>query len=301
MADASTEQTLSQMIAESLRVMFGGAVLIGKLEKAMDSHAIAAANGNAVVVPLIGQPNYLVILCTNAEGGMALASAMFSCNRKLATQPMVEDSMCELANMVAGHAKGLLAREHQIGVPSVVTDHEILNGATAIASTRLLLGDNSSRVDVVLAKFEPPAVQPEEPNSEQQKRPEGTTIVLAEDDDVTLGFLKAVVQAMGLQVIAEARNGVQALHEIRRTKPDVVCLDINMPEMTGLEVLAAVRKEMPDAIVFLVSAFANADNVREAIRLRASGIIVKPFVKARITTEITRALAKRSQKPEVKG
>jgi two-component system, chemotaxis family, chemotaxis protein CheY len=193
--------------------------------------------------------------------------------------------------MVAGQVKSLMARHHQIGVPSMLATDAVLADAHGLVGAGVYIGDTSAAIDVVIAEFRPALSE-----VETCAEPPAPSLVIAEDDEVTLGFLKAVVSAAGLRLVAEARDGLQALEAIRQHRPDVVCLDINMPGLTGLQVLAKVRKALPDTIVFMVSSFATAENVREALTLRADGIIVKPFVKARIISEIERALAQRKAK-----
>jgi two-component system chemotaxis response regulator CheY len=285
MSEPLTEQVLAKRVADAIRMTFDGPVTAAQN---YSTHLPRLSDGRVVTVPLIGTPNLLVSLRVNESGGLALATAMFGCSKKLTTAAMIDDALCELANMVAGQIKALTAREHQIGVPSVLQDEASIVGARAFMGTRLHVGDTESEVDVAIADF-----QPEMIDAVASLAATVPTILLAEDDAVTLAFLKAAVQSAGMNVVAESRNGQQALEDIRRLRPAVACLDINMPEMTGLEVLAVIRKEMPGAIVFLISSFATAENVREAIRLRANGIIVKPFVKARIVGEIEKALSQR--------
>jgi two-component system, chemotaxis family, chemotaxis protein CheY len=289
MSDIPTEPILAKRVADSLAMMFEGTVTHAAGYKASIP---TSTDGHIVCVPLIGVPNYVVSLRGNSRGCVALASAMFNCAKHLTNQSMIDDAMCELANMVAGQIKNLMARDHQIGTPSVLADDATLQGSVALVGARMHVGDTESEIDVIIAEFKPQVLP--EPVAEPVMQ--GPAIVIAEDDEVTLGYLKAVIQSAGMRVVSEAKDGKQALDDIRRLRPDAVCLDINMPQLSGLQVLATVRKEIPDAIVFLVSSFATAENVREAILLRATGIIVKPFVKARIISELERALAQRAKR-----
>ena len=122
------------------------------------------------------------------------------------------------------------------------------------------------------------------------------TVLIADDDAVARVFLRAVVQDMGMRVVGEVEDGKQAYLQCQKCRPDLVCLDIEMPEMKGLEVLAKIRGDAPNTIVFLISAFATAQNVRGAMQLRADGIISKPLNKEKITTELQRAFARRALK-----
>lgn len=121
------------------------------------------------------------------------------------------------------------------------------------------------------------------------------SVLIADDDDVARGLLKSVLQAAGLHVIGEAADGKQALSEAKRLQPDVVCLDIEMPLMTGTEVVAALRKEHPQLIALLVTAAPTAQNIRGAIQAGADGVIAKPFNLAKIQAEIDLAATRRKK------
>ncbi len=119
------------------------------------------------------------------------------------------------------------------------------------------------------------------------------TVVIADDDDVTRSLLGSVLRAAGLRVVGEGSDGVRALDLYQKLKPEIVCLDIEMPGMTGLEALAKIREQDTDAIVLMITGAATGDNVRSAISARANGIIVKPFNTARILTELERAITRK--------
>lgn len=119
------------------------------------------------------------------------------------------------------------------------------------------------------------------------------TVFVADDDGVARGLLRTLLIASGMRVVGEAIDGKQALSEIRRLKPDVVCLDIGMPVMNGLEVLAQLRGENDQLIALIITASPTAQNVREAIQARADGVIAKPFSQEKIYNEILRATSRR--------
>lgn len=119
------------------------------------------------------------------------------------------------------------------------------------------------------------------------------TVLIADDDDTARTLLKSVLQASGLQVVAEAADGRQALNDAQRLQPDVVCLDIDMPQMNGLDVLARLRVDNSKLVALIITASPTAKNVREAIQVKADGVIAKPFNQAKIKTEIDRALKRK--------
>ena len=116
---------------------------------------------------------------------------------------------------------------------------------------------------------------------------------VADDDDTARSLLKTVLTAAGLNVVGEAADGKQALNEIKRLNPDVACLDIDMPGMSGLDVLARVRHGNDKLIALIVTASPTAQNVREAIQVKADGVIAKPFNQEKISGEISRTAARK--------
>ena len=122
------------------------------------------------------------------------------------------------------------------------------------------------------------------------------TVFIADDDQIARELLKSVLSAAGLQVVGEAADGKQAVADIKRLNPDVACLDIDMPYLSGLDVLARVRGLNDKLIALIVTASPTAQNVREAIQVKADGVIAKPFNQEKIAGEISRAAARKMLK-----
>lgn len=119
------------------------------------------------------------------------------------------------------------------------------------------------------------------------------TVLIADDDDVTRGMLRSLLRASGLQVVAESASGEQAIAAYRRLRPEIVCLDIDMPGVDGLEVLSQIRALSSEAVVIMISGETTEANTRKAIEAKADGVIAKPFNTARLTQEIERGLRRR--------
>ncbi|HEX6971033.1 MAG TPA: response regulator [Limnochordia bacterium] len=92
----------------------------------------------------------------------------------------------------------------------------------------------------------------------------------------------------------EAENGAAALEKYRSIKPDVVLMDITMPEMDGLAALKAIREADPDARVIMCSAVGQQKLVLAAIQAGAKDFIVKPFRPERMLEAISRQLRRRA-------
>jgi response regulator NasT len=105
---------------------------------------------------------------------------------------------------------------------------------------------------------------------------EQTRIVIADDESMIRMDLKEMLTEMGYQVIAEAGNGRQAVQYARDLKPDLVIMDIKMPEMNGL-VAAKTLTEERLAPVLLLTAFSERELINSAKEAGVANYIVKPF------------------------
>ena len=101
-------------------------------------------------------------------------------------------------------------------------------------------------------------------------------VLLVDDHPTVLLGLRSVLSAAGdLEVIAAVTNGDECLRLLDRDAPDLVVLDLGMPGPGGLETLARIREQAPQTAVLVLTASADARDVTEAIRLGASGYLLK--------------------------
>jgi two-component system, chemotaxis family, chemotaxis protein CheY len=117
-------------------------------------------------------------------------------------------------------------------------------------------------------------------------------VLIADDDELTRNLLRNVLRALGMRIVGDAGDGQRALELFGKAKPEIVCLDIDMPKLSGLEVLARIREQDQIAVVLMISGATTGDNVRGAIAGRADGIIAKPFNTAKIVRELERAVGR---------
>jgi two-component system chemotaxis response regulator CheY len=94
----------------------------------------------------------------------------------------------------------------------------------------------------------------------------------------------------GHEVVGEAGNGVEAIARFQELKPDLMTLDITMPEKDGLTALAEIVAADPSARVVMCSALGQESKVLEAIKLGAKDFVVKPFQADRVLSAIEKAL-----------
>jgi two-component system chemotaxis response regulator CheY len=114
-------------------------------------------------------------------------------------------------------------------------------------------------------------------------------VLVADDLGQTRELLIAFLRRLDPGVrIEQARNGVEALASWQKHRPRLTFLDIDMPGQNGVEVLKSIRTTNAEAFVVMVSGYASADNVRNALASGASGFIVKPYKPQRIVEVLER-------------
>jgi len=116
--------------------------------------------------------------------------------------------------------------------------------------------------------------------------------ILVVDDAAFMRLnLKNILGEFGHEVVGEAENGKQAVEKYRDLEPDLVTLDITMPEMDGIEAAAKLKEIDKDVKMIMCSAMGQQAMVIKAIEAGAKDFIVKPFNKDRIKEAIEKALA----------
>jgi len=115
------------------------------------------------------------------------------------------------------------------------------------------------------------------------------SVLIVDDNDLMRSLLRSMLRGSEYEVIGEARNGVAALELTERLRPKIVCMDVVMPEMNGLEALQAIKARHPDTIVIMLAGSPSVDHVRSSIENGASGFVVKPFNAGRVLDTVDRA------------
>lgn len=116
-------------------------------------------------------------------------------------------------------------------------------------------------------------------------------LLIADDHDLVREGLLAVLEGEpDLRVVGEARNGKEALEMSRQVHPDLVLMDVRMPEMDGLAATRAIKEELPQTSVVMVTMHENPDYLLEAIRAGAAGYILKDAAGERLVEAVRRTL-----------
>ncbi len=118
----------------------------------------------------------------------------------------------------------------------------------------------------------------------------GKKILIVDDAAFMRMLLKDIVTKAGFEVVGEASNGKEAVEKYKELKPDVVTMDITMPEMNGIEAVKEIKKIDPNANIIMVSAMGQQAMVIEAIQAGAKDFIVKPFQPARVIEALKKAV-----------
>jgi two-component system chemotaxis response regulator CheY len=115
-------------------------------------------------------------------------------------------------------------------------------------------------------------------------------ILIVDDSFYMRTMLKNMLTDAGYEVVGEAANGEQALEMAAATKPDLITLDVILPDNTGLDVLKNLRQIQPDSKVVMCSAVGQEVIVDEAIENGALAYIVKPFSEEKVLEIVGAAL-----------
>lgn len=115
-------------------------------------------------------------------------------------------------------------------------------------------------------------------------------ILIVDDAAFMRMMLKDILTKGGHEVVGEAENGLVAIQKYQELKPDIVTMDITMPEMEGVEAVKEIRKKDANAKIVMCSAMGQQGMVVQAIQAGAKDFIVKPFQGDRVLDAIRRAI-----------
>src|SRR4051795_6158238 len=117
-------------------------------------------------------------------------------------------------------------------------------------------------------------------------------IVIADDHDLARAGVRGLLGGeRGLAVVGEASTGREALELCRQLRPDLVLMDVRMPDLDGLAVTREIKKESPGTSVILLTMYQNAEYVVQALTAGAAGYLLKGAPKSEIVSTIRKVLA----------
>jgi DNA-binding NarL/FixJ family response regulator len=128
-------------------------------------------------------------------------------------------------------------------------------------------------------------------NGEGVALPKVARILIADDHALVREGLRTMLSGEdGIEVIAEAKDGQQALNICRELKPDLVLMDVRMPVMDGLQATKKIKQEMPKTSVMMVTMHENPDYLFEAVKAGAAGYVLKDASGERLLGAVRRTL-----------
>ncbi|MEX0893339.1 MAG: response regulator [Gemmatimonadota bacterium] len=116
------------------------------------------------------------------------------------------------------------------------------------------------------------------------------TVLICDDALFMRTMLGEILKQAGFEVVGEAQTGSEAVEQYRELKPDLVTMDIVMPDMGGIDAVRAIVKEFPKARILMCSAMGQQALVIEAIQAGARDFVVKPFQPSRVLEAVQRVL-----------
>ena len=128
-----------------------------------------------------------------------------------------------------------------------------------------------------------------------------TNALIVDDEAHVRAFMRLLLRELGIENCWEAGDGVSALHLAQEHRPELVVLDINLPGLGGLQVLAQLMQLDPDLPVVMATAQSSMNTVSEAVRLGASGYLLKHCPKDDTLNALRDVLESLDDEPEVGG
>lgn len=117
-----------------------------------------------------------------------------------------------------------------------------------------------------------------------------STVLICDDAIFMRTMIGDILRDAGYDVVGEAENGQQAIDRYREVRPDLVTMDIIMPDMGGIDAVREIIREDPQAKILMCSAMGQQALVIEAIQAGARDFVVKPFQPSRVLEAVQRVL-----------
>lgn len=115
-------------------------------------------------------------------------------------------------------------------------------------------------------------------------------IMLVDDAAFVRLALEKILTENNYDVVAQASNGVEAIQMYKEAKPDLVIMDITMPEMSGIDAVKGIKQINPSAKIIMCSAMGQQTKILDAMTAGASDFIVKPYKEERVLSAVKKAL-----------
>lgn len=154
-----------------------------------------------------------------------------------------------------------------------------------------MAAEKTTEPDEVLTDEELQAAAAPEPDSANNNEAHKRTVVVAEDESVNRMDLVAMLEDNGYEVVGEAANGEEAVELTRKFRPNVVCMDVKMPRMDGIEAAGIICDENIAPVVML-TAFSQSDLVKKATGAGAMAYVTKPYEESKLLPALEVAMGR---------
>jgi 3-deoxy-7-phosphoheptulonate synthase len=279
--------SLTQAGAHSVRVTDGNkrTLLILRGGTSGPNYASADVRAAARTLRRFGLPPHLVVDCSHANSG-----------KDPGRQPAVAAAVAAQVRSGERAIAGVMIESNLVGGMQdparrpLVYGQSITDGCLAWESTLPVLGNlaaaaRARRTAVDSGRAAPEEAPPGAP--EPEPMPEALTLLIADDEQAARDRLLALLpKGPSLQVVAQCETGTEALEAIRRLKPDIALLDMQMPGLDGLGVVTALEAWERPAVIFVT---AHERFAVGAFGVRAADYVLKPFDRQRLGVAIGRA------------
>ncbi len=119
----------------------------------------------------------------------------------------------------------------------------------------------------------------------------GNRVLVVDDAAFMRMMIKDILRKGGYDVVGEAEDGAKAIDKFRELRPDLVTMDITMPDMDGISAVREIRKIDQNALIIMCSAMGQQAMVIDAIQAGAKDFVVKPFQPERVLEAVRKVLA----------
>ncbi|RDH43923.1 response regulator [Zooshikella ganghwensis] len=126
----------------------------------------------------------------------------------------------------------------------------------------------------------------------------GLRVMVVDDSLITINKLTKMLTELGYEVVSQCRSGAVAVASYPKVKPDIVTMDITMPDMDGIEATKAIMASYPQANIIMVTSHGQEQMVLEAIDAGARGYVLKPVKEVRLQEVIQKVLKNDSDDEE---
>jgi DNA-binding NarL/FixJ family response regulator len=124
-------------------------------------------------------------------------------------------------------------------------------------------------------------------------------LLIADDHPLVRSGLRSMLQREpGVEIVGEARNGREAVELCRSLEPDLVLMDVRMPEMDGLEATRAIKQECPGTGILMVTMHENRDYMLEATKAGAAGYVLKDAPRNELLSAVRRVVDAEPSNPQ---